>query len=118
MFGPISRLYKNEVSRLSDRTNNNPNGIMQFPGPSKTKHKVHINNLALPCWDLNRLGKTSKLNVFGLNLSAIGALHHTLRSIPLHTFPLIDLLEIMIHLRGTWMTRIPEAISLYNNNRC
>ena len=86
IFGPLSRLYINEVRTLSDHINNNPNGIMQFPGPGQSNPKVHINILTLPCWDLNKLAKTSKLKLFGLNLFAIGALLHKRRNIWLHTF--------------------------------
>ncbi|TMX05057.1 hypothetical protein EJD97_002720 [Solanum chilense] len=117
MFGHVSRLHKNEVSRLSDRISNKLNGIMQFPGPGHTNHKVHINSLALTCLDINQMGKTSKIKVFGLNLLAIGALLQKHRNISLHTFRPIDLLEIMIHLGGTWMTGIPGSMSLYNNIR-
>ena len=90
-----------EVSRLSHPVNNDPNGIMQFPGSGQTNHKVHVNSLPLPCWDLNRLAQTSRLKVFGLNLLAMGKLLHKLRNISLHTSPPIDPLEIMIHLGGT-----------------
>ena len=98
IFGSVNRLHMNEVTRLSHLVNNEPNGIMQLPGHGQTNHKVHINSLPLPCWDLNRLGKTSRVKVFGLNLLTIGELLHKHRNISLHTFPPIDLLEIMIHL--------------------
>ena len=89
------------MSRLSHHVNNDPNGIMQLLGPGQTNHKFHINILPLRCWDVNRLVKTSWLKVFDLNVLAIGALLHKLRNILLHSFPLINILEIMIHLDGT-----------------
>ena len=114
---PVSRLHKNEVRTLSHPVNNDRNLIMHFPCPWNTNHKVHINSLPLPCWDLNRPGMTSRLKVFDLNLLAIGAFLHKLRNISLHTFPPIDLLQIMIHLCGTWINGIPGAMSLCNNIR-
>ena len=66
---------------------------------------------------MNRLGMTYRIKVFILNLLAIWELLHKHRNISLYTFSPIDLLQIMIHLYGTWMNRIPGAMSLCNNIR-
>ena len=60
-------------------------------------------------------GKTSRLKVFGLNLLAIRGLLQKHINISLHTFPLIDLVEIIIYLDGTWTNGIPGTMSLCNN---
>ncbi|TMW98056.1 hypothetical protein EJD97_004548, partial [Solanum chilense] len=109
------QLHRYDVSRLSHSFNNDRNGIMKSPGPGQTNNKIHINSLPLPRWYLNKLGKTSRLKVFGLNLLAIGALLHKHRNISHHNLPLIDLLEIMIHFGGNWMNKISGAMILCNN---
>ena len=103
IIGPISRLHRNEVGRLSHPVHNDPNGIMQFPGTAQTNHKFNINSLAHRCWDLNRLGKTSRHKVFGLNMLVIGQLLHKHRNISLHTFPPIEFFEIYILVEHGWM---------------
>ena len=74
---------------------------MQFPSPGQTNHKVHINSLPLPCWNLNRLSETPKHKVFGLNLLAIQTFLHEFRDISLHAFPPVVLFKVMVHLGGT-----------------
>ena len=96
IFIHVGSFHKHRMCTLSHPFNNDLNGILQFPGPGQTNHKIHINSLPFSCCNLNRLGKTPMLKVFGLNLLAIRALLHKLREISLHTFLPIDLLEIMI----------------------
>ena len=45
-----------------------------------------------------------------LDLLEIGALTDKVCYIPLHAIPLIDFLQIAVHLSVTWMNRIPRVM--------
>ena len=47
ILGPISRLHKDKVGRLSHPFHNNSYGVMLSPSPPNTNHEVHVNGLPL-----------------------------------------------------------------------
>ena len=115
ILGSVSRLHKDKVGRLSYFVHNNPYRVMLSPHLRKTDHEVHINGLPFPSWNLNNLSKTSRLEMFYLNLLTIRTLVHIINNFFLHAIPLIDLFKIMIYLGGTLMYGIPGTIGLCND---
>ena len=115
ILGPECRPHRDKVGRLSHFVHNNQNGVMLYPSPHKTNHEVNVNGLPLPCRNLNHLNETTRLMVLCLNLLTIGTLFHILNNVLLYAIPLIDVLEVMIHLGGTWMYQILVTMGLCNN---
>ena len=114
ILGSESRLHRDKVDRLSHSVHNNSYGAMLSPSHQKSNHEVYINVLPFQSRNLNNLSKTARLKIFCLNLLKIRTLGHIFCNVLLHAIPSIDLLNIMIHLCGTWMYGIFETISLYN----
>ncbi|TMX02506.1 hypothetical protein EJD97_021294 [Solanum chilense] len=64
--------------------------------------------------NFNHLSETTRLKVLRLNMLTIGTPSHILSNVLLNSIKAIDLLEVMIHLGGTWMYRILGTMGLYN----
>ena len=50
--------------------------------------------------------------MFYLDFLAIGALTHKICHVPLHAIQPMDFPQIVVHLSGTWMNRIPRVMGL------
>ena len=87
IFNPISRLHRIEVEDLI---------IL----PTMTQMES-CSFLFLGRPTIKSIVIASRHKMIGLNLLEIGTLHHKLRNILLHSFPPIDILELMIHFGGT-----------------
>ncbi|TMW84759.1 hypothetical protein EJD97_024452 [Solanum chilense] len=96
----VSRLHRDKVGRLSHPVHSDPYGVVLSHSLQKTNHEVHINGIYLPCQNLDHLSKT---------------LGHIFNTVLLHAIPPIDLLNVMIHLGGTWMYQIFGIMGLYHN---
>ena len=88
---------------------------MFSPSLQNTNHEVHVYGLPLQSWNVNNLSETTSLKVLCLNLITIQTLCHILSKVLLHAIQPMDLLEVMIHLGGTWMYRIPGTMGLCSN---
>ena len=65
--------------------------------------------------NVDLLSHTPWFLMFYLDLLAIGAITYIVCYIPLHAIPPIDIPQIDVHLRCTWMNRIPGVMSFYKN---
>ena len=111
----ISRIYKDKVDRVSHPVHNNPYGAMLSPSLRKTNHEVHINGFPLQSHNLHNLIQTASLMMICLSMFTVRTLGHIFCNVLLHAISPINLLNIMIHLCGTWIYGISRTMGLCND---
>ena len=77
---------------------NNPNQVMLPLTVGSTKNRVHIQIFSFQTRNTNNIEQTSRLVMFMLHFFIIRSLRKEFHYIIFHPIPLIDLLQVQIHL--------------------
>ena len=115
----ISRIplhgQRDEVSHLSQMTNNHPHRLISTMGTGKTIHKIHRDMLPFPLGNRKRVQKTTGSLIFSLNLLTRQTMSHKHRDISLYALPPEGHLQIMIHLYTTRVNSKMGPVGLLKN---
>jgi hypothetical protein len=95
---PVGGMYWQEMSCLGQPIHNDPNRIVVSGGIGQSHNEIHANILPFPRWDGKGLQSACYLQMAGLDSLASVAFIYILSNFPLHSGPLVQRSEVMIHL--------------------
>jgi hypothetical protein len=103
------------VSRLSQAVHNDSYRVVPTRGARQTHNEVHADIFPLPLGNAQRLQASSWPQMIGLDPSARVTLRHISCNFPLYSRPPEVLLQVLIHLVGSWVDRVSRAMSLIHD---
>jgi hypothetical protein len=104
---PVCRGYGYEVGRLSQAVHNDPYRVIPTQGARQTHNEVHVDVFPFPLGNAQWLQVSGGSQMTGLDSSTGVTLGHIFCYLSLHPCPPKHFLQILIHLVGSWMDRIP-----------
>jgi len=96
-------LDRNKMCRLRQPINNHPNRIKTLHSLRQRSDKIQRDTIPFPLWHKQRLHQTRRLLMFNLRLLTNQTSINKLYDLLLYSRPPKQPLQILIHLRRSWM---------------
>jgi hypothetical protein len=103
------------VGGLSQAVHDDPYQVVPMRGASQSYNEVHTDVFPFPLGNTQGLLVSGGSQMISLDSSTCVTFGHILHYLSLHSCPLEILLHILIHLVGSRMDRIPQAMSLFHD---
>ena len=108
-------LDRDKTCRLRQPINNHPNRIKTLNSLRQSSNKVDRDAIPLPLWYKHQLHQTPRLLMLNLQILTNQTSIHQLYYMLFHSRPPKQLLQIVIHLRRSWMNTQTTHVTFIQN---